>query len=71
MIVDDNESFVESLIFFIKQLGCGNIIFNKFYLCIEALEASTNICYDYIFMDVNLPDISGIDKLEIQKIIVK
>jgi len=62
LIVDDNPSFVKALALIIKSvlgnnLGHLNIAGNGE----EALEAIKIMNYDFVFMDVNMPKMDGIE----------
>lgn len=62
LIVDDSDVFVDTLIYLIKQVACNKVILiDKCYNGIDTINKVKNNSYDYIFMDVNLPDMSGIE----------
>jgi DNA-binding NarL/FixJ family response regulator len=60
LIVDDNKIFMEAFKFILKyEFGIENI--DTCNSGKEAIEKINNNQYSTIFMDVNLPDINGID----------
>lgn len=62
LIVDDNPSFVKALEILLKTvLGIKLVVLNFASNGVEAIEkTNSHGCYDYIFMDVNMPIMDGI-----------
>ena len=61
LIVDDNPSFIKAFEVLLKSVLGSNLkqldIANN---GLEALEMAKSNTYDYIFMDVNMPEMNGI-----------
>lgn len=68
LIVDDHQLFLDGFCLLLKKLN-DNVSINDFENAEDALEAlNTSLNWDLIILDINLPDLDGIDVLrEIRK----
>lgn len=62
LIVDDNHRFVEALEALIVEVACGSIRrIDKAYNGIDGLNLIRANCYGFVFMDVDLPGMQGVE----------
>ena len=67
LIVDDNPDITGLLSKFLKSKGYENMVVNN---STEGLEKILNENFDYVFLDIHMPELSGLDiikKLEEKK----
>lgn len=66
LIVDDNKVFAETLSLLIKDiLGNKISILDISYDGKDAINKVSDTIYDFIFMDINIPEINGIETSKI------
>lgn len=66
LLVDDNHQFIDALTFQIKELLGSKIAFiDSVFDGEQALRAIESKRYDYIFMDISMPQMDGIDATRI------
>ncbi len=60
LIVDDNPAFIKAFTLIIKNVLKSKIeLIDYAYNGLEALEKVNEMSYNYIFMDVNMPEMDG------------
>lgn len=60
LIVDDNPAFIKAFTLIIKNVLKAKIeLIDYAYNGLEALEKVNEMSYNYIFMDVNMPEMDG------------
>lgn len=60
LIVDDNPAFIKAFTLIIKNVLKSKIeLIDYAYNGLEALEKANEMSYNYIFMDVNMPEMDG------------
>ena len=65
LIVDDNEEFVELIIHMINSSNNYDLHADISYTGKEAIYLATHQHYDFILLDIYLPDINGIEVCKI------
>lgn len=62
LLVDDNPDITDLLSKFLKAKGYANTITNN---PIDGLEKIKNENYDIVFLDIHMPEVSGLDIIQI------
>jgi DNA-binding LytR/AlgR family response regulator len=63
LIVDDEENAIDGIVDYLKELNNFQII-DTCFSAIEAMEVLNNNTIDLLFLDINMPRLSGLEFLE-------